>query len=56
MADPTDGFYIQDKLDDVPNGIVRAKKDYDDMITPNMINADDINDVMFMHYLLVPAY
>jgi hypothetical protein len=28
MADPTDGFYIQDKLDDVPNGIVRVQEDH----------------------------
>ena len=53
MADPADGFYIQDKSDDVPNGIAHFNEDYGDMITPNKLVADDIknDDVTDRYYL-----
>jgi hypothetical protein len=51
MADPADGFYIQDKLDDVTNGIARVKEGYGDMITPNKLDANDINDNVIDKYL-----
>jgi hypothetical protein len=44
MADPSDRFNIQDKFDEVPNGIARPEEDYGDMTTPDMLDADDIND------------
>jgi hypothetical protein len=37
-------LYIQDKFDEVPNGIARPEEDYGDMTTPDMLDADDIND------------
>jgi hypothetical protein len=46
MADPADGFYIQDKPDEVPNGIAHTEDDYGDMIIPDTLDADDINDDM----------
>ena len=51
MADPADGFYIQDKSDDVPNGIAHFNEDYGDMITPNKLDANDINDNVIDKYL-----
>jgi hypothetical protein len=44
MADPTNGFYIQDKPDKVPNGIARTEEGYGDMIIPDTLDADGIND------------
>ena len=44
MADPADGFYIQDEPDEVPNGIARTEDDYGDMIIPDTLDADNIND------------
>ena len=51
MADPADGFYIQDEPDEVPNGIARTEDDYGDMIIPDTLDADDINDDMIDKYL-----
>jgi hypothetical protein len=51
MADSADRFYIQDEFDKVPNGIARAKEDYDDITTPDTLDADDINDNMIDKYL-----
>ncbi len=50
-ADPSDGLYIQDKFDKVPNGIARAEEDYGDMTTPDTLDADDINDNIIDKYL-----
>ena len=36
MADPADGFYIQDKRDNVPNGKARTEEDNGDMIIPDI--------------------
>jgi hypothetical protein len=44
MADPSNGFHIQDKFDEVPNDIARAEDDYCDMTTPDTLDANDIND------------
>ncbi len=44
MADPPDGFYIQDKPDEVSNGIARTEEDYGRMTTPDTLDADDITD------------
>ena len=46
MADPADGFYIKDEPDEVPNGIAHTEDDYGDMIIPDTLDADDINDDM----------
>ncbi len=51
MADPANGFYIQDKPDKVPNGIARTEEDYGDMIIPDMLDAEDINDDVIDKYL-----
>ncbi len=51
MADPADGFYIQDKPDEVPNGIARTEEDYGDMTTPDTLDADDSNDDIIDKYL-----
>ena len=51
MADPANGFYIQDKPDKVPNGIARTEEDYGDMIIPDTLDAEDINDDMIDIYL-----
>ncbi len=51
MADPADGFYIQDKPDKVPNGISRTKEDFGDMIIPDTLDADDINNNVIDKYL-----
>jgi hypothetical protein len=51
MADPAEGFYIQDKPDKVPNGIARTEEDYGDMIIPDTLDADDINDDVIDKYL-----
>jgi hypothetical protein len=37
-------LYIQDKFDEVPNGIARVKEVYSDMTTHDTLDADDIND------------
>jgi hypothetical protein len=50
MADPAEGFYIQDKPDKVPNGIARTEEDYGDMIIPDTLDADDINDDVIDKY------
>jgi hypothetical protein len=44
MADPANGFYIQDKPGKVPNGIARTKEDYGEMTISDRLDADDIND------------
>ncbi len=36
MPDPADGFYIQDKRDNVPNGKARTEEDNGDMIIPDI--------------------
>jgi hypothetical protein len=51
MADPADGFYIQDEPDKVLNDIARTEKDYGDMTTPDTLDADDINDDVINKYL-----
>ncbi len=51
MADPPEGFYIQDKPDKVPNGIARTDEDYGDMIIPDTLDADDIHDNVIDKYL-----
>jgi hypothetical protein len=43
MADSSNGFYIQDEYDEVPNGIAHAEADYGDMTTPDTLDTDDIN-------------
>jgi hypothetical protein len=48
MAGPAD---IQDEPDEVPNGIARTEDDYGDMIVPDTLDADDINDDMIDKYL-----
>jgi hypothetical protein len=50
MADPADGFYIQDEPDKVPNGIARAEEDYGDLIIPDTLDADDINNDVINQY------
>jgi hypothetical protein len=50
MADPADGFYIQDKPGNVPNGNARTEEDYGDMIIPDTLDADDINDDVIDKY------
>ena len=42
MADPANGFYIQDKPDKVPYGIARTEEDFGDMIIPDTLDVDDI--------------
>ncbi len=44
MADPANGFYIQDEPGKVPNGIARTKEDYGEMTISDTLDADDIND------------
>jgi hypothetical protein len=51
MADPANEFCIQDKLDEVPNGIARTEEDYSDMTTPDTLDANDINDDVIDKYL-----
>jgi hypothetical protein len=51
MPDPADGFYIQDEPDKVPNGIVCTEEDSGDMIIPDALDADDINDDVIDKYL-----
>ncbi|KAI2509503.1 Reverse transcriptase (RNA-dependent DNA polymerase) [Fragilaria crotonensis] len=52
MADPADGFYIQDKFNEVPSGTVRTEEDYGDIMdTPDTLDADDINDDVIDKYL-----
>jgi hypothetical protein len=51
MADPANGFFILDKPDKVPNGIARTEEDYGDMIIPDTLDADDINDDVIDKYL-----
>jgi hypothetical protein len=51
MADPADGFYIQDEPDKVPNGIACTEEDYGDMIIPDTLDADDINNDVIDKYL-----
>jgi hypothetical protein len=51
MADPAGGFYIQDEPDEMPNGIARTEDDYGDMVIPDTLDADDINDDMIDKYL-----
>ena len=36
MPDLADGFYIQDKRDNVPNGKARTEEDNGDMIIPDI--------------------
>ncbi len=51
MADPADGFYIQDEPDEVSDGIASTEDGYGDMIIPDKLDADDINDDMIDKYL-----
>jgi hypothetical protein len=46
MADPADGFYIEDELDDVPNGVARVEEEYGEMITPNKLDAFPMREVI----------
>ena len=51
MADPANGFYIQDKADVVPDDIARTEEDYGDMATSDTLDADDINDNVIDKYI-----
>ncbi len=46
MADPADGFYNQDELDDMPNGVARVEEEYGEMITPNKLDAFPTREVI----------
>ena len=51
IADDTQGFYFQDELADAPTGIIRAEKDYGDMVTADALDAEDIDDDLLDIYL-----
>ena len=51
MADSSNGFYIQDEYDEVPNGIAHAEADYGDMTTPDTLDTDDINGSIIAMFL-----
>ena len=47
----SNGFYIQDEPADMPNGITRPEEDYGNMIVPNAMDADDIDNKILDKYL-----
>ena len=44
MIDDPDGFYIQDELDELPIGVTNVEENYGDMLVPEAMDADDIDD------------
>ena len=44
IVDEPNGFYIQDELDDPLTGVINAEENYGDMIVPEAMDADDIDD------------
>ena len=51
MIDDPDGFYIQDELDELPTGVTNVEENYGDMLVPEAMDADDIDDEILDKYL-----
>ena len=51
IIDDPDGFYIQDELDELPTGVTHVDENYGDMLVPEAMDADDIDDEILDKYL-----
>ena len=51
IIDDPDGFYIQDELDELPTGVTNVEENYGDMLVPEAMDADDIDDEILDKYL-----